>query len=325
MKHLAPRTRARILRCHSLIARSTVLSRLYLTLCRHLPPLRLPALRRRAINIISMINWPAAALGPRLIHVGRSSEFYLKPHNHEFDIEAVLGGQLSYEPEVFAFLDKVATSYDTVIEIGANVGIFTVYFSKRLMTENPNARIFAFEPSNEAYKRLRENLELNGATENVTSFNAAIGVNTGFARFYEPRGHLTNGSLKISFASYFDEHPVSYWIVTLAGSSLLELLSGAKRVLLKIDVEGFEAEVLRSLEPVIAQLRPDILIEVLPGFEDAISAAIDFAAFGYRFYGLTPDGLRAIDHLRAVDGRDCFLTTAKDAVAKNPYPDIAGP
>jgi FkbM family methyltransferase len=306
------------LRCHALIGRSAVLSRIYLAAVRNLT---WPGLRRRVINILSEVDWPAAALPPRLVRVGGSSELYLKPHSREFDIEVVLGGRLSYEPEVFAFLDKVAGSYDTVIEIGANVGIFTVYFSKRLTATNPDAQIFAFEPSAEAYRRLRENLALNAAG-NVTTFNAAIGPKSGFAQFYEPRNHLTNGSLKMSFASYFDEDPISNWIVTLAGATLLELLAGTKRTLFKIDVEGFEAEVLGALEPIITQLRPDILIEVLPGFEDAINAAIDFTALGYRFYGLTTDGILAIDRLGAVAGRDCFLTTGNDAVVTAPHSDV---
>ena len=311
MKPLAPHTRSLILRCHSLIARSALLSQIYLAVCRRLTPLHLPALRRRAINILAAVDWPATVLRPRLVRVGGSSELYLTPHNHEFDIEAVLGGRLSYEPEVFALLDKLADAYDTVIEIGANVGVFTLYLSKRLMATRPDARIFAFEPSAEAYRRLRENLALNSA-ENVTTINAAIGPKSGFARFYEPRGHLTNGSLNVTFASHFDETPVRNWIVTLEGASLLELIKDAKRVLLKIDVEGFEAEVLRALATVIAQQRPDILIEVLPEFEDAINSAIDFSALGYRFYGLTSEGAMASDRIRAVDGRDCFLTTSSD-------------
>lgn len=284
---------------------------MYLAICRRLAPLHQPTLRRRAINILSKVDWPTAALRPGLVRLGASTEIFLMPHNYEFDIEAVLGGRLSYEPEVFAFLDKAVNAYDTIIEIGANVGVFTVYFSKHLMAQEPHGHIFAFEPSAEAYRRLCENLALNAA-DNVTTINAAIGPKSGFARFYEPRAHLTNGSLSEAFASYFDATPATNWIVTLDGASILELINGPKRILLKIDVEGFEAEVLRSLATFIAQQRPDILIEVLPGFEDAINAAIDFPALGYRFYGLTPEGRVQIDRVRAIDGRDCFLTTAND-------------
>jgi FkbM family methyltransferase len=304
------------LQCLRLVARSALLSRIYLAGVRLLTG---PSVRRRVINVLSEVNWPTAAFRPRLVRVGGSTEFFLMPHNWEFDIEAVLGGQLSYEPEVFAFLDKVVDSYDTVIEIGANVGIFTLYLSNRLKVARPDARIFAFEPSAEAYRRLRENLGLNAAG-NVTTLNAAIGHNSGFVRFYEPRGHLTNGSLTMSFAAYFDKDPVKSWIIALEGTSLLELLKAARHVLLKIDVEGFEAEVLHSLTAVIEQHRPDILIEVLPGFEEPINAALDFSALGYQFYGLTTDGAVAVERIRAVEGRDCFLTTRSDLAAGAPLP-----
>jgi FkbM family methyltransferase len=260
------------------------------------------------------VDWPAAVLRPRLVRVGSSTDIYLTPHNREFDIEAVLGGRLTYEPEVFALLDKIADTYDTVIEIGANVGIFTTYLATRLMATRPDARIFAFEPSAEAYRRLHENLALN-TSQNVTALNAAISFRSGFARFYEPRGHLTNGSLNMDFASSFDEIPSQNWIVTLKGASLFELTKDAKRILFKIDVEGFEAEVLRSLAPIIEQQRPDILIEALPDFEAAINDTMDFSALGYRFYGLASDGLVAIDRIGTVDGRDCFLTACNDTVA----------
>jgi hypothetical protein len=43
---------------------------------------------------------------------------------------------------------------------------------------------------------------------------------TGFSSFYEPEGHLTNGSLGRGFAEHFSQTVRDSMVVTLAGSSL---------------------------------------------------------------------------------------------------------
>ncbi len=208
---------------------------------------------------------------------------------------------------MFSFLDSRMRDYDAVVEIGANVGVFTLYFTAQLAKWGSDRRVYAFEPSRRAGLRLLKNLDLNQAT-NVSCFNCAVGDRTRFEWFFEPEGHLTNGSLVRDFAAKFSAEVRKAPCLMVDAAQLGELLDTHQRVLLKIDVEGFEAPLLRALAPVIQAKRPDILLEVLPEFEAAINDSAAMAAPGYEYFAIVSKGLQLQDRIRAVAGRDCFLT-----------------
>jgi FkbM family methyltransferase len=235
---------------------------------------RLPdgsALKRRALNNLQSVAWPDVEHAPRRVRLGAATDVLLTPHLGEFDAEALFTTSLGYEREVFALLEPLLERYDAVVEIGANVGVFTLFFAKMLARRTTPGRVFAFEPSGEAFFRLRQNLRLN-AVENVDAFNVAVGGATGFAKFFEPRGHLTNGSLHRDFAAYFSDEVVGHDVLVVDGALVASLVAPFPRLLLKIDVEGAESTVLASLEPLIRARRPDILLEVLPTYERALDA-----------------------------------------------------
>jgi FkbM family methyltransferase len=58
---------------------------------------------------------------------------------------------------------------DTVIDIGANIGIFSLYASKIAK----EGKIYSYEPFNIHYKRLSDNIQLNNL-KNIFSFNLAV-------------------------------------------------------------------------------------------------------------------------------------------------------
>lgn len=66
-----------------------------------------------------------------------------------------------------------------ILDIGANVGYFSLYISKRF----PNSSIFSFEPFGDTFKRLRENIDKNRA-ENIKPLRFAISDFNGTADFY---------------------------------------------------------------------------------------------------------------------------------------------
>src|SRR6202007_1068 len=107
--------------------------------------------------------------------------------------------------------------------------------------------VYAFEPSLEAFRRLLNNLREN-QTQNVHAFHCAVSSSSGFANFYEPQSHLTNGSPFPEFASRFSNQVCQKTVLTLAGSCLEVVIVPGHKVLLKIDVEGAEGIVLRSLQ-----------------------------------------------------------------------------
>lgn len=225
---------------------------------------------------------------------------------------------LDYEAPVFEWLAaNVPTRYDLIIEIGANVGVYSVFLDS--LTRLPGsklARIIAFEPSPEAFQRLLENLRAN-KTQHVHALHAALGPASGLQTFFEPAGHLTNGSLIREFAKLFSESITETEVVVVAAAELERFLSNAEKALIKIDAEGFEPVLVACLGAVIHKYRPDLLIEVLD--ETAGKLERMSALGGYRKFLVTPEGLRESQYLFASPHhRDWVLLT-------EPAPSVTSP
>jgi FkbM family methyltransferase len=255
------------------------------------------------------VLWKPLAFPSRKVVVGTRTQIRLKPHLGEFDQAALFRSRFDDEGSVFAWLERHASErYDAVIDIGANVGVYSLFFNA-LIAHAPAARlrrVYAFEPSPTAYRRLLANLEVNQA-RSVEAFAVAVSDETGFSQFYQPEGHLVNGSLLRGFAEQFSQSILDNTVVTMAGSELADLFVRHQRVLLKIDAEGSEPRILAAMATILERHCPDLLIEVLQGV-DAQLNALDCLG-GYKCFHLTAEGPSRRDRLTASPAaRDWLLT-----------------
>src|SRR5262249_51802588 len=134
---------------------------------------------------------------------------------------------------------------DTVIDVGAHVGIYTLLFSASV---GPTGNVIAFEPSPDNVAYLRKHLALNNAG-NVTIVNAAVAAQSGRARFAfgadSSTGHVSNeGTLEVVTIRLDD-------YITEAR---------CRPSLIKIDVEGAEVEVLEGLADTLRTAAPALLV-----------------------------------------------------------------
>jgi FkbM family methyltransferase len=245
--------------------------------------------KSRLVNLLRSVPWQDMRLPEQLVSVASDIRFRIVPHVGEFDFDALFYTALRYENEVFAVLRRRMSQYDVVVEIGANVGIYTVFFAKAFTEVCGRGHVFAFEPSQKAFRRLCENVTSNDLS-NVSAFNCAVGSSTGLVQFFEPEGHLTNGSLKRDFAELFSDRVDHKLVMAVDGELVDGLVPEDRRLLLKIDVEGSESEVLRALERFILKRRPEIVLEVLPDGASDLNA-IDFIRANYRSFNITTGGL----------------------------------
>jgi FkbM family methyltransferase len=264
--------------------------------------------KRRLVNALKEATWPDVALPDRAVRVGTRHAVRLVPHAGEFDFDALFFRQLVYESEVFVVLESRLPRYDAIIEIGANVGVYTVYFATAC---HEGQAIFAFEPSPKAFGRMKQNLALNGAGR-VQAFNMAVSNHAGRVPFFEPAGHLTNGSLKRDFAAFFSDDVATSTVEAVDGRFLAELLVSYKRPLIKIDVEGAEADVLHGLADVIGTWRPDLVIEVLGDYEATLNA-LDFITSRYQLFNITGAGLVEKQHFEADGQHRDYLLISREA------------
>lgn len=275
-------------------------ARLLVKTRRHLPE----RVASMVLSNLQTVDWPAVDLPAIPVQVSPNATVRLHPHFGEFDAQALVRERLQYETEVFAWLESRRTTYDTVVEIGANVGVFTIYFGTQFRTvAGAGTRVLAFEPSPEAFRRLQANLRANNLSH-VVATQAAVSDTSGTVTFHEPAGHLTNGSLLPSFASQFSSDVRVTTVRSVSGADIAALAPQG-RVLLKLDVEGAEAMVLRSLSGWLMTVQPDILIEVLPGHESEIQLALPDAR--YRPFEITPAGLVPREVIVAGACRDWWL------------------
>jgi len=125
----------------------------------------------------------------------------------------------------------------TIVDVGAHVGSFTVWASRR----SPEARLLSVEPNPETFELLLQNIHDNGLEDRVTAVNAAVGATTGTAAL-----ELMEHSLGTRLARGGDGQ------VTVKVHELDHLLgeAGIDEVdMLKMDCEGLEYDVFSSMNP----------------------------------------------------------------------------
>lgn len=125
-----------------------------------------------------------------------------------------------------------------MFDAGANTGVYAVQQARR------GARVYAFEPNPDCYRRLRKAVAANGLEDRVTALNCALGAAAGSVELIVPKGLTTMGSLRPEWTSAGGGHGVSVPVDTI---DRVASVQGIRRIdLLKVDVEGLEIDVLQG-------------------------------------------------------------------------------
>jgi FkbM family methyltransferase len=187
-----------------------------------------------------------------------------------------------WEPNLTDFIrSRLADhSHRTFIDVGANMGYFTLLGS-RLLSQGQVVAIEAF-PS--IYDKLVTNVRLNRCSNVRTVPFAATETTQQISMFHADQG---NESATTSAVGVFSSAPT-----IVEGKSLADLLTATEiscARLIKIDVEGAEYSVVRGMLPILAMLPADaeLIIELTPSIlgDDRLRYILDtFEAAGYHPY-----------------------------------------
>ena len=132
---------------------------------------------------------------------------------------------------------------DIVIDIGANVGIISIYLAKKY----PFLKIYSFEPVKENFDSFQKNIVLNGIPENViTAVNCAV---TKDARNVVMNINPYNSggcSTQEVFATEYNYNTSNINVTSVTLENIFEKYSIKNLKLLKIDCEGSEYEILNN-------------------------------------------------------------------------------
>lgn len=171
-----------------------------------------------------------------------------------------------HEFQDMAFTLHFLRSDDLFVDIGANIGSYTI-----LASGVCRAQTVAFEPDPGAFSTLCRNVALNRLNSLVTGHECAVGGNSGFAQFtvgLDTMNRVSNGAATRTR--------------TVAMDTLDNALVGKNPSMLKLDVEGFESEVIKGAQSILDN--PNLRAIITEDHSPLLAAALHkfgFTVFHY--------------------------------------------
>lgn len=165
---------------------------------------------------------------------------------------------------------------DYFVDVGANIGYFSIMASRRVGT---TGKVIAFEASPQTSHMLSKNIELNKCG-NIEIHNVAIGKEAGLVKLYSSgAAHLGQKSLLASRGGAVE---AEVKCVPLSPQTLNSNISRVR--LIKIDVEGAEEYVVAGMEELLddARFTGDIILEISPS---EISKSVEEFVFPFTSRG----------------------------------------
>lgn len=195
----------------------------------------------------------------------------------------------SFEPEVRKEFERIASRGVNVIDIGANIGYYTVLATKLIGADK---RVFSFEPQERIVGKLRRNVELNRPC-NVEIFPFALSDTAGTVVFNLPaEGKEAYGSIHAN--GRFDVVK-TVEVETRRLDDFLAELGNPKIGLLKMDAEGAELLILRGATKLLSSPdKPELIFEAnednCKPFGYCVFDILQFVhSFGYRLRQLNEE------------------------------------
>lgn len=159
----------------------------------------------------------------------------------------------TFEPHCLSLMKRYARPGGNVIDVGANIGLYTVEASRAV---GPSGRVIAIEAAPCHAATIRQSAKLNGA-RNVTVVNTAVGDEPGEAALTLPAG----GNMGM-FTLGNVAGPKSYKVQIRTIDDIISDLHVDSVDFVKMDIEGSEFRALNGARKTLEKHRPPILIEL---------------------------------------------------------------
>ncbi|MFJ3249091.1 FkbM family methyltransferase [Streptomyces sp. NPDC086782] len=187
-----------------------------------------------------------------------------------------------WEPHLTAFITSRLQPGDTFIDVGANIGYYSVLASRLV---GPAGHVVAIEPCPAFHRALTDNASLNGC-RNVRTVQAAVHDSTDRLTFYLETSTNLGGTTTVrprAVESSFEADAAPLYQLVISDE-----FETAR--LIKIDVEGGEAAAVSGLLPVLPRLRDDVelLVEVTPRLLAKQGLTVDDVLGPLRKHGFLP-------------------------------------
>lgn len=201
------------------------------------------------------------------------------PFNHSLFYSDV------YEQGKSVFIKSHCKAGDTVIDIGAHMGIFSFIMARQV---GEKGKVYSFEPAALTFNVLRKTIAFNKLTDIVEARQQAVSSFQGNLEFYiYNNSEISNGN---SISSHNTTGTSQKTIVSCTTLDELFVKEKLKDLtLVKIDAEGAELDILKGGKKLFTTFRPFITLEVHPkSFDNPNAAMVELfdtiMLFGYRVF-----------------------------------------
>ncbi|PCI28044.1 MAG: FkbM family methyltransferase [SAR324 cluster bacterium] len=190
--------------------------------------------------------------------------------------------------------DSLKNNDYIVFDIGANKGDY----SKLILQSIPNAKIFSFEPHPVTFKILSDNcLKLNG----IKLFNCALSSEKGFLELYDYKSKDGSSHASLSseiFTTVHNAEIVSHKVDVSTIDTICKEHSIEKIDFLKIDVEGYELDVLKGSKTLLQNNKVKFIQFEFTQLNSTTRIFFkdfwELLSVKYKIYRLLPNGLLEI-------------------------------
>jgi FkbM family methyltransferase len=165
-------------------------------------------------------------------------------------IAALLEKYGAHQRNELAMLLSLLRPGDTVLDVGAHIGTFSVPMAWRVA---PHGRVYAFEPAPQTFEILRRNIAANNCSELIRPSPVAVSDRQATHRLCTLGGN-TGATYLAPADGSSPAVALDQWVIA----------EGVERTIacIKIDAEGMELKVLRGAERLIACDRPLLFVEI---------------------------------------------------------------
>jgi FkbM family methyltransferase len=179
------------------------------------------------------------------------------------EIDAQLYVYRTYEPITSGVLRQCVNSGDTVLDVGANIGVHTLALAGKV---GAKGSVHAFEPNPGTFERLVQNVNVNAFT-NVRLNQLALGADESEVQLVQQWSNRSGDAMLVPGGADVQHEGGSAGsngaVFTVRQTTLDAYCQehGVTPALLKVDVEGGEMNVLRGAQRVLGAVRPTLLVE----------------------------------------------------------------
>jgi len=178
-------------------------------------------------------------LGKQFVSIKLDNGYTIKGFSKSFWMFYETWDKRDYDIPGFSLADGM-----NVVDIGANQGFFALYAASK------GARVYAFEPCVENFAVLSWNVAKNGLEDRVKLFNAAVTGREGEVALFVGRdafGNILSETVSTCRPVTGGTSAETSMVTSVTMDSLLSDLNISRCNLLKVDCEGAEYDILRSI------------------------------------------------------------------------------